>query len=355
MQLRFSRRESIINAVISPSSPMRVLFFEEECVNIIILTEAGFQYGFGHFYRMSAICSKLHTEKKSVKMILEGDEAARRSLQKSYVIFENWNNPGNLENLVSKDDLVIIDSYHVDLPFLEQLRDLAGELIVIDDNYRLPYRNMTIINPNYFAGSLPYPTDRGNRYYLGKDYTLLREAFHSPARRETAQKVTNVLITMGGTDVKHETQRTIRILREIQSDIRLHIVVTDAYSDLQEIQTILNDSDRLYVSADAETMRDLMWTCDMAVAAAGGTSNELIRMKCPSCLIIVADNQVKSASYLQKNGYVSLFTDEDYSPVRELFQYEVRKRMTEKLEEIHTEKTAVDLIYELARNGGKNE
>lgn len=321
-------------------------------MRIAIFSEAGFEYGFGHFYRMSGICDKAQREGLDVTMYLMADEAARANLDRDYVKFVDWQDPSFYKQELTKEVLLVIDSYHVDIRMLETFKALAGEMIVIDDNIRLNYHDMKILNPNYFALFLDYPKDRNNTLYLGSDYTLLRDEFTSAERNPVKEDVSDILITMGGTDPLGKTGQIIDAIRQVSETVRLHVVCTKAYHDLDGIRAKLLNTDRLYFNIDAGTMCELMKECDFAVASAGQTTNELIKMQCPAVLVVVADNQVLNTRYLSEAGYIIGMYDNDSSLIREMFSYEKRKMLAEMLNTFRSDSSGKELICELARCGG---
>ncbi len=321
-----------------------------------ILTEAGFEIGFGHFYRMSGVCERAVREGVETAMVLSADEDAQRSLRRPYTAFDRWSERKDFRDLIDPDDLVVVDSYRADLATLEAIRDRAAMMIVIDDNIRLPYRNMRVLNPNFFGSFLHYPEDMGNTYYIGGDYTLLREPFMKPVRRELKERVSDVLITMGGTDLNGMTVRVIDEMNGIRGDdVRLHVVVTGAYRDIPAITDRLRPQDRCHRDIGAEEMRDLMEACDFAVSTAGGTTNELIRMQCPSCVIVVADNQVLNVRYLTEAGVLRRYGTEGASGASAMFDADVRGDMIRRMKAMHSDRGAADLIIGLCKGENNHE
>lgn len=318
-------------------------------MSLKILTEAGYNFGFGHFYRMSGVCDTISAAGREVSMYIYADEVAKENLKKDYIIFSDWIDPEKIMDTVGEDDTVVVDSYHTDLDILEMINHRAHKLIVIDDNMRLDYKDMIILNPNYFAMFLRYPEDRGNTYYLGKDYTLLREPFNKIGERKVNKTVSDILITMGGTDLKHITLKAVKCIKEMDADVRLHVVVTNAYIDIEQIKEYMGSEDELCRDIDAQKMCDLMTSCDFAIATAGGTSNELIKTQCPSALKVVADNQVLNARYMAEEGYFDIIEDDRAeSIIKSFFDFEKRMEMTEKLKTLHSRRSAVDLIMKTA-------
>ena len=117
---------------------------------------------------------------------------------------------------------------------------------------------------------------------------------------------------------------------------------------------MLSDHDKLYINIAAEDMCGLMKTCDFAIASAGGTTNELIKMQCPAILVVVADNQLLNTRFLSENGFVESIYGEDMSVIREMFSYEKRAAMMDKLRTFRSDRSGKDLLCEIAF-GGSNE
>ncbi|MCI7302388.1 MAG: hypothetical protein SOR93_07355 [Clostridiales Family XIII bacterium] len=315
-----------------------------------IFSEASKDKGFGHFVRMSSICEELLADNVSVILYLDADQIAKQMLAKNYVRFYNWTNNSNAISELEMDDYVLVDSYNVNLEFLEEMHKHCRELIIIDDNNRLDYHNMIIINPNYFGETLNYPQQNENVYFVGKDCTLLRKEFVFEASIRTVNKtVKRVLITFGGTDVFSATYKVIERIKHISEQVQLDVVATKAFSNLENIKKLLSIDDKLHLDIDARSMSLLMKTADFAVASAGGTTNELIKMQCPSVLMIVADNQKLNADYLKKMNMAEFITLENMDSIKKMFSYQHRLNIVYKLAEKRSEKSAIDIIKDLIR------
>ena len=315
---------------------------------VTVFTEAGYQIGFGHFYRMSGICDRLFNAGIQIRMVLKADQDARNNLNRPYVQVIPWQTSDAISQLIEPDDVVIIDSYQVGMDVLEAAQKLAKKLIVIDDNMRLPYEGMSVLNPNYYAVYMDYPRDKGNTYYLGKDYTLLREPFTRPFQRIVNSEVNNILITMGGTDPRGVTLKIIRYINTIRSnETKLSVVATAAYKELDEIKRSLADRDTCFENLTAEEMCQLMKKADIAVATAGGTSNELIRMQCPSALIQVADNQKNNVNLMKRAGFVEVFDLDHMDIIGGLIPMKKRSEMIARMRTVSSDRTAADLILGL--------
>ena len=317
--------------------------------NILILTEAGYEKGFGHFHRMTSIANGAIKLGIPTKMIIDGDKAARDNLERPYSVFLNWQNLNfNYNNIVTKNDIVVVDSYNVDLDQLKEIQHCCHSMIVIDDNMRLDYNNMIVLNPNYYAEFISYPINRGNTYYLGRHFLLLREDFQLSQKRKISDIVKKVLVTMGGTDPRNETSKCIQALKQIDKQIVVHVVVTSAYENVSTIRKCLGDNDKLYTDIDSKEMSCLMKSVDFTIATAGGTSNELIKMQCPSLLKVVASNQEKNAQIMINQGCFLLMSDDRVDSISKMFDYERRLEMVDNMYRFVSKHDAVELITSLA-------
>ena len=323
-------------------------------LKLAIFSEAGFNYGFGHFYRMEGVCEKALSCGRDAKLYLMADEAAKDNLRRSYVEFVDWKSTDEYNRILDLNTTLVVDSYHVDIKDLEEFQAIARDMIVIDDNVRLDYHDMKILNPNYYAAGLEYP-DKGNTVFEGKDYTLLRDEFSPSSERPVKEVATDVLVTMGGTDPTNRTPGIINMIKNVSKNATVHVVCTKAYSNLEEIKRMIDCHDRLYLNITAAGMSKLMNKCDFAVASAGQTTNELIKMQCPAVLVVVVDNQVNSTKYLTSNGYIESMYEDDIAVIRKMFMYERRGELYDRLQSFASDKSGKDLIYEIAFSGGSNE
>ncbi len=313
---------------------------------LIILTEASIEKGFGHVTRMSGVYERIKSQGDQCSVIVDGDAAAK-SRYPDYNYIE-WTNSEFAFEFFSQDDYVLVDSYHVSSEFLDAINHRCRRLLVIDDNVRLPYHHVTVINPNYFAPYLKYP-DSDNMYYLGKDYLLLRKEFCPPGARKLNREVKRVLITFGGTDVLSYTGRVIKALKRNYKDVCLDVVATSAFKNIEQIRGCLNDKDILHMNVSSSEMADLMWQADFAVTSSGGTSNELIKMQCPSAQIAVADNQQNNIRIMSDLGSIMKLEIEKLSAIERMFDYTYRNDMLKQLVSLQSNSSALDLISSIVK------
>ena len=319
-----------------------------------IFTEAGYDKGLGHYVRINRICTSLEKSEITFQVFIDADDTVRQIIHKNYIIFEKWIDNERIKSLIDPEDVILVDSYSYNLTFFDTMKRLAKKVIVIDDNYRLPFSDCTIINPNYFGEFLEYPSNCGNQYFTGKDYTLVREEFFPAKKIAVNENVTQVLITMGGSDVLQITHQIMDQLLAINSELVLNVVTTTAYKNILEIKERIRFKDNLFTNLNASEMATLMRKVDFAVSAAGGTANELIKTICPSILISVADNQEYNFKYLVENGLAEGFSLDSMQNIDNMFSYSTRCRLVKSMQAKRSSKNASDIILKLMTTANSN-
>ena len=112
-------------------------------------------------------------------------------------------------------------------------------------------------------------------------YTLLRHEFLNTTPINIKPQVTDILLTLGGTDP-----------HDLSSKAKHYIGLTMPHTT---IHTPLGN-------CPYNEMYSLMSRCDIALSGAGGTIWELFSLGVPSLFLCQARNQAKNASFLQEHG-----------------------------------------------------
>ncbi|MFZ6035970.1 MAG: glycosyltransferase [Patescibacteria group bacterium] len=136
---------------------------------------------------------------------------------------------------------------------------------------------------------------------------LLRKEFAHRARRHIRKKMTDVLITIGATDVRSLTPHVLWALSTNYPRWKKHVVVGAGFRKQNRQQLIsLQKKDKtikLYHNLSAAALIRLMYTADIAISGAGQTLNELACVGLPSIGVIVAENQILNArAWHRKNA-----------------------------------------------------
>lgn len=274
-------------------------------MKIFLITEGTVKTGFGHLCRCIALYQAFHEKGYSPKFIVNGDASARELLQGYEVSFLNWiEELDKLYNIITDSDVVIIDSYLAGIEIYEAISEIAKKAVYIDDYIRLDYPKGIVINGTIYAEDLLYPKKEHVEYLLGREYIILRKEFWTVPNKEIKQEISKVLITFGGSDIKNLTPKLLAIISRNYSSWEKHVVIGNAFNNLEEVKKSADNRTFFHYAPNAEGMKDLMLDCDIAISAAGQTTNELARCGVPSIIIQTAENQKKNINGWQKAGFI---------------------------------------------------
>ena len=210
---------------------------------------------------------------------------------------QNWQSTSYLEKTIKNDDYCIVDSYHATREMYDVISKKSKMALYIDDTGRLEYPKGIVVNPSINIEGIVYPENSEINYLLGADYVILRTVFNSVKRESINKKVYNVLITLGGTDVRNLTPVVINEICENYPEISFNIVVG---SEFNTEKYSCNSNINILKSLSAEEMKNVIINSDMAISAAGQTTYELLFTQTPFIPIKVIENQIYNCSAIEK-------------------------------------------------------
>lgn len=207
---------------------------------------------------------------------------------------------------------LVVDQYALDARWERRMRGRVSQILVIDDLADRPHECDVLLDQNLgrkqgdYAGLVSGDT----RLLLGPEHALLRAAFHAQqehavARREKGGQVRRILVTFGGSDRQGLTEMALRAI-EVNG---LGAAVDVAMGIGDPRKTGLDQIARrmpqhiTFHGFDADMAR-LMTEADLAIGAAGSSSWERCYLGLPTIMVVVADNQRRSAAALADAGAV---------------------------------------------------
>ncbi|MBF0566493.1 MAG: UDP-2,4-diacetamido-2,4,6-trideoxy-beta-L-altropyranose hydrolase [Nitrospirae bacterium] len=206
---------------------------------------------------------------------------------------------------------LLLDGLHFDQSYHQYLKGYGYRLAVIDDMAKLSFYDCDLVlNQNLHAFDLHYKTSSGTKLLLGPEFVLLRREFRNFSRRigqsigavpDRAQKV---LITLGGIDLKNNTEKILLALKELGGlDVTVIAGVGNPY--LKHLDNLRMASPKKVVY-NVSDMANLMSQTDVAISSGGTTVWELAFMGVPSIVGRVAPIEDYLVNGLKKHG---LFVD----------------------------------------------
>jgi UDP-2,4-diacetamido-2,4,6-trideoxy-beta-L-altropyranose hydrolase len=198
---------------------------------IYFLTESGVKTGLGHLYRSVNLSNELK-KKNKIKFILykknkRDNDNAIKILKRNKIDFQLLNNEKIVSFLRLKNkNIIIFDVPKINLKYLDLAKKNFFKSIIVDDENNLKYYNTDIIiNQNSYANKLKYRFKNKNIIKLfGARYTILpKEKFSNINSRKLDNKIKNIFLIFGGTDVKNFYQKIGKKIK----NFKLHINISN--------------------------------------------------------------------------------------------------------------------------------
>ena len=216
--------------------------------------------------------------------------------------------PELLSILSDSRQFFFLDSYYVTEHYLSAVRT-AAKVAYLDDLQLFDYPADLLINydviPESRSASYQAAYQNAARTLLGASYTPLRAQF-TDLQPYCRDRVSNILVTTGGSDPYHFCLKLIEVFRESSSLhlCQLHVVVGRLSEDKDRLYKLTDELPFLQLHENVSDMASLMASCDLAVSAAGTTLYELCAAGVPSMSFCLADNQLTAAKAFDEAGAI---------------------------------------------------
>ncbi|MBE6068691.1 MAG: UDP-2,4-diacetamido-2,4,6-trideoxy-beta-L-altropyranose hydrolase [Clostridium lundense] len=306
-------------------------------MKIAIRADGGSQIGMGHIMRTLVLAKELSKTNDVFYICKENNDKYKKGIEKVssegfkvLLVRDNY----LLEDLKNIDaDLLITDSYDVNEEYFNKTKKIFNKTSYIDD-MNLHYFNVDfLINQNIDAEDFNYRVSKDTKLMLGTKYVMLRDEFRNCSPKNIKEKVNDIMLTVGGSDLNHITEKILSWSYNL--DYTVHVVVGPSFNDIEKLKSFESDKIKLYFNAD---MSKLMKKCDMAISTCGSTLYELASCGVSTLGIIIADNQsgigckLNDMKVIKNLGWYNEITKECFiNNVNELAEdYNKRKLMSEK-------------------------
>lgn len=285
--------------------------------HLIIRADASTRMGTGHLMRCLALAQAWKDTGGKVTFITAcHSEHLLQRLQEEgfdiHLLGRPYPDPSDWD--LTKDILashpntwVVLDGYHFDEAYQQQVKETGYKLMVIDDMAHLKhYYADIVLNQNLHAEQLHYSCEPYTRLLLSTHYVLLRREFLDWRgwKREIPEVARRVLVTLGGGDPDNHTLKVIQALQKIaMPDLEAIVVigVSNPHAGVLE-QTVKQSCIPIRLVQNAKNMPELIAWADVAVSAAGTTIWELLFFGTPSLVLISAGNQRYVAEQIGSEG-----------------------------------------------------
>lgn len=202
----------------------------------------------------------------------------------------------------SHESVILVDSYQVTDNYYLELRKFAHVACLEDMGQ--PYPVDMLINYNIYGPSLDYSacTDKGTITVLGASYMPLRQEFMTDTEYTLNDKITNVMITTGGSDpyfaAKGFTDAFLSDEDLSTDNITYHVISGPFNSHANELNDCYKDNSNVIIHQNVKSMKAIMKQCDVVLTATGSTIYEVSSLGVPMIVFYFAENQRRGAEAL---------------------------------------------------------
>lgn len=198
--------------------------------------------------------------------------------------------------------------------YTEGLKRLFAGVALIDGlkgtallEHSTPHVDLTV-TPYFGAENLSPEGRKGFRHLAGERYMVFHPDFAGARRSGIADKALKVLVTMGGADPFHLTERALRgigILARDLPGLELRIVLGPSFTE-ESRQAITALAESLAAKCDLiqspKSLAEHMLWADAAVSASGLTKYELALTGTPSALLSIDEEHAEANRLFAKAG-----------------------------------------------------
>lgn len=268
---------------------------------IIFRADGNSTIGIGHIMRLIGLFEILRDEFYGIFLVRRPDKLLKETIEKyCKVIVLNSTSLSDeiaeLEFLLTKDDVVVLDGYDFDENYQKYIKSKAFRLIMIDDKAdRHFYADLVINHGANFKDN--YKCEPYSKILSGTDYLILRKEFlNSALIKRRINKVDSVLICMGGADPYNITIKALRASL-ICSFIQKIVVITgSSFSNKTKLEELIIKGSECKTiiyenNIDAVRIIELINTCELAICPSSTIALEICCVKAGLLTGTVIDNQ----------------------------------------------------------------
>jgi spore coat polysaccharide biosynthesis predicted glycosyltransferase SpsG len=273
---------------------------------VYILTEGNQSTGFGHITRCLSIYQAFLEKNIQPTFIINGDDTAKPFLLDINCIYFDWLiDSGKLLAIIPYNSIVIIDSLLAELSQIERIIMHVSYPVIIDDFKRLTYSKGLIIDWTVFSEKI-YKNKTKDTYLAGYEYIALRKEFWNLPSKKNKPFVENILITMGGNDLRNLTPDILNLVQNEYPNCIINVIVGKAFRNTERINFIANKNTKTILLFDLSTEQIVgaFLNADIVISAGGQTLYELARTGTPTIAIMVVDNQQYDIEGWAKAGFI---------------------------------------------------
>ena len=282
---------------------------------LYIRVDASASMGIGHFMRCFALAEYWRESGREVIFIGRYPNALSGRLARLDItnvpleaIHPDERDLERTLEIIPSRSIVVLDGYQFDEDYKRALADRYRLLVIDDSDSAAPEGGYSLLNQNLDAlgvDALGADVQTKAPRLLGPQYALLRSEFRRRAAslRVHPERVTRILLNMGGGDEHNVTARILDVLLDLDlPNVEIRILAGPANPNLNVLRKRSATVESVVLVEDTPDVAAEMEWAELAVTGAGTTCWELSVMGLPGILVVMAENQAASALAMHRAG-----------------------------------------------------
>ncbi|MBD5452378.1 MAG: UDP-2,4-diacetamido-2,4,6-trideoxy-beta-L-altropyranose hydrolase [Lachnospiraceae bacterium] len=285
---------------------------------LYIRADGNTQIGMGHIMRCLSIAeAAVALGAKYEPVFLVADEGCLSMIEERgfrvMVLHTDYKNMiselPQLNKLLDREqDILLVDSYQADTAYFEAVSELAFTVCLEDMGE--PYPVDLLINYNLYAPKLREKYQLNGKplnMLLGAEYMPLRSVFQKDTEYHVKDKVTDVMITTGGSDPYFAAGAFAEAFLSAECElcggddknqITWHIVSGPFNAFADRLKETYGEYENVVIYEGLKDLKALMKRCDVVLTATGSTVYEVSALGVPMIAFYFAENQRQGAEEL---------------------------------------------------------
>lgn len=301
---------------------------------IAFVTNGSFSIGMGHIHR----CLNLSNKFVNDDILFFSQKEHQLGIKKLQTLNYHVNIFDDFRDLVSqlihlKVDVVINDILDTQGDYIKAMKEQGMFIVNFEDTGDGTRYADIVINALYEWSSV------NSESYYGYKYEVLREdIFLYDIKKSTNEKIQDITISFGGTDIENATLKVLQYLCELNLQVNITLILGVGYKYLDELDSFLKqiDCSQIKVVHDVKFMADYIYSSDLVISGNGRMVYEIVSLGVPSIIISQNEREMshlfptvcKGIKYL---GYINTMSAEKLKESVLMMNTEVRMMMQEEL------------------------
>jgi UDP-2,4-diacetamido-2,4,6-trideoxy-beta-L-altropyranose hydrolase len=259
------------------------------------LVDAGPGVGLGHLRRSGILLDAMTNAGFNCRLYCQGVDAAAAVGRAASAP------PAAIEELPSVD-VVICDSYLMDMARLASLRGRALVLLVLDDMGERHIDADLLLNHNLYGGKIDYTGLTNATVLSGPECTLVDAGLLKARAARGASAGSGVVLSFGGTD-DGARAATVACLLLPSFAGPFHIVVAPGITPSPDATALAAERPGVVILQQGPDMPNLLASARLYLGGAGMTALEALVMGLDMVLCVISDNQRLNAEAFGELGH----------------------------------------------------